>query len=204
MLGAEVSDQLGDLLVGERLGEWRHLLAAVEYLVGNSLRGPVLVLAQASEVRPFFAAAAARAVAVNAVLVAEKESAGLLGGFGFGAEEGMGGERGKDDQGGCEGGGEKRQTGNHGDDFLIFEGWRASTFCLAVRAAASPCIDILRLRPRVEFLQGRGRICKPECGSGFVYLSALGANPKVTVTEKLRPAMRLGVSAPEIAVVALN
>ena len=43
----------------------------------------------------------------------------------------------------------------------------------------------------------------PECCSGFYFLRS-GAKPKVALMEKLRPAMRPGVSPPLIAVVALK
>src|ERR1700721_537949 len=38
VLGAQISDQLGDFGVGKRGGKRRHLLAAVENLIGDFLR----------------------------------------------------------------------------------------------------------------------------------------------------------------------
>jgi hypothetical protein len=47
-------------------------------------------------------------------------------------------------------------------------------------------------------------IFEPELGLRFHSLCVLGAKPKVTVTEKLRPAMSPGVSPPLMVVVALK
>jgi len=81
VLGAEICDELDDLLVSERVREGRHLLATVEDLIGDFRRGPELVFAEAGEIRSLLAAAAALAVAVGATLVAKKDGADLLGGF---------------------------------------------------------------------------------------------------------------------------
>jgi hypothetical protein len=86
------------LIVGERIAERRHLLAAVENLAGDFGRSPELVFAQTSQVRPFFAACAARSVAVGATLVAKEKRAGLLGGFGPRAGESVRWKRGESEK----------------------------------------------------------------------------------------------------------
>lgn len=91
MFGAEVGDQLGDLLIGDRVAEGRHLLAAVENLAGDFFRGPGLVCAQADEARSLFAADATGSVAIGATLVAKQQCAGLLGGLRLSTEKGVGG-----------------------------------------------------------------------------------------------------------------
>ena len=126
MFGAEVCDQLGDLLVGERVAEGRHLLAAVEDLAGDFCRGPELVLAQVGEIRTLLAAGSAGSVAVGATLVAKENRAGLLGSFGLRAEEGVGGERGEQDDGRQDG--KAFQTRDHGINSRISEVRRASIF----------------------------------------------------------------------------
>src|ERR1035438_9673035 len=69
VFGAKVRDHLGDFRVGEGVAKGRHFLAALENLGSDFGRGPELVLAQAGQVRSFFAAAAARAVAVGAAQI---------------------------------------------------------------------------------------------------------------------------------------
>ena len=82
MLGAQIGDQLGDLLVGERVGKGRHLLAAVEDLIGDLGWGPQLVLAQVNERGSLLCADSANAVAVGATFVAKQERSGFFGGLG--------------------------------------------------------------------------------------------------------------------------
>lgn len=84
MLGAEIGDELGDLLVAERVAERGHFVAAVEDLIGHFFRRPVLVVANVEEGWRLFGADAAGAVAIGAALVAEEEGAGLRIGVAFG------------------------------------------------------------------------------------------------------------------------
>jgi hypothetical protein len=90
VLSTEVSDQLGDLLIGDRVAEGRHLLATVENLAGDFFRRPGLVCAQADEARSLFAADATGSVAIGATLVAKQQCAGLLGGLGLSTGKGVG------------------------------------------------------------------------------------------------------------------
>ena len=98
MLGAQIRDQLRDLLVRKGVGKWRHLLAAVENLIGDFVRGPELVGANGAQVRAFFPAGASRAVAVCATFVAKQNGTGLLRGFFFGARHGASRSYGEDNQ----------------------------------------------------------------------------------------------------------
>jgi len=95
VLGAEPGHKLGCLLVGERIAEGRHLLAAVENLMCDLGWGPAFVLAQTGQVRRLFAACAACAVAMDTALVAKENRAGLLGGSGFCAKQGVRRDRGE-------------------------------------------------------------------------------------------------------------
>ena len=99
LLGAQVGDQLGDLGVRERVGEGRHLLAAVENLIGDFVRWPELVGAQTAEIGTLLSAAASRAVAVGASLVAEEDGAGLFCCFFLGTQERLSGDGSKRGQG---------------------------------------------------------------------------------------------------------
>ena len=128
MFSAKISDQLGSFLIGDRIAEGRHLLAAGEDLVGDPGRGPELVLAQVNERRRFLGADAADAVTVGATFVAKQDRAGPFGGLGasFGLEEAVGRERGEKDDGGQKG--EALQTRNHRSHFRIPEGRGASIF----------------------------------------------------------------------------
>ena len=99
MLGAQIGDQLSDLLIGERVGKGRHLLATVENLVGDFIRGPELIGANGAEVGAFLSAGASCAVAVGATFVAKQNGAGLVGGLLFGARQGVSGGCGEDGQG---------------------------------------------------------------------------------------------------------
>ena len=78
VLSPQVGHQLGNLRVRQRVAKGRHFLPAIQNLVRDFLRGPKLVLADIGERRPFFAADSLRAVAMRAILLAEKECAGLL------------------------------------------------------------------------------------------------------------------------------
>jgi hypothetical protein len=82
MLGAQIGDQLGYLLVGKGVGEGRHFLAAIEDLVGYFCRWPELIGADVGESRPFLSASATDAMAVGATLIAKEDGAGLFIGFG--------------------------------------------------------------------------------------------------------------------------
>jgi len=97
VFGAEVGDKLGGFGVGDGFAEGRHLLAAVEDLIGDFGGGPELVFGQGGEDWAFLAADAGFSVAVGATLAAKEEGAGLLGGFVF-CGEGMRRARGDRDQ----------------------------------------------------------------------------------------------------------
>ena len=90
MLGAQIRHHLRDLRIGQRVAEGRHLLPAVENLIGDPGRGPELVLADIGQIRPLLAAASAGAVAVSAALALKQDSAGLFIGPGLSAAEGIG------------------------------------------------------------------------------------------------------------------
>ena len=82
VFGAKISHQLGCFLVGYRVAERRHLLTAVEDLIGDLSRGPLLVLAQVDERRSFLGADAVDAMAMSAAFVAKQDGAGFFGGLG--------------------------------------------------------------------------------------------------------------------------
>lgn len=119
MLGAEVGDQLGDLLIGDGVAEGRHLLAAVENLTGDFLRGPGLVCAQADEAWRLFAADAARSVTIGATLVAKQQCAGLLGGLRLSTEQSVGGGSRGDNEGHYKDPMEKPEACDHRNYFLM-------------------------------------------------------------------------------------
>ena len=123
VFGAEVGDQLSDLLIGEGVAEGRHLLAAVENLMGDFGRGPVFVLAQAGEAGGLLGSLTAGSVTVSAALVAKEDRAGLLAGFVVGAEQGVGRGCGDEDEGQrCDRADETRRIGNHRRHFRISGG----------------------------------------------------------------------------------
>jgi hypothetical protein len=76
MLGAEKGDEFGYVVLGERVAEAGHFLAAVFDLSGD-LRG-LHVLADVGQGRTFLGALRCGSVAVSAALVAEKGGSGLL------------------------------------------------------------------------------------------------------------------------------
>lgn len=78
MFGAQISDDVGDLLIAERVREWRHFLSAIEDLAGHFVGRPAIVLADVDERRSLFGAGAIGAVAMGAALVAEEDGAGDL------------------------------------------------------------------------------------------------------------------------------
>ena len=78
MLGAQVGDDLRHVLIGERIGERRHLLAAIENLIRHFGRSPNLVLADIRQGRGLFAAFEGGPVAVGATLVAVENGSGHL------------------------------------------------------------------------------------------------------------------------------
>jgi hypothetical protein len=79
VFGSQESHKLRDLCVGNRVAEGRHLLAAIENLIGNFFGGPELVLAQGGQVGTLFGASAIVAVAVGAAFIAKEDGAGALG-----------------------------------------------------------------------------------------------------------------------------
>ena len=94
VLCPQISHQLGNLPVRERVTEWRHLLPAVQDLMGDLLRGPILVFAQVSQWWAFLSADPFGAVAMGTILLAKEERTGqLVGlcGMGFlGGQDGRG------------------------------------------------------------------------------------------------------------------
>lgn len=78
--GAQIGHQLRNFLVGERVAEGRHLLTAIQNLIGDLGRRPFLVVRQTGQIRSFLGSNAAVAVAMSAALVAKKNGAGQLGG----------------------------------------------------------------------------------------------------------------------------
>lgn len=101
LFGAEKSDQLLDFVVGERIAEGRHLLAAVEELAGDFVVGPLLLFADVFESRGFARAFEVGAVAEAAAFVAEENGAGHFGFFFLaGCEGGLRGAQGNEDKDG--------------------------------------------------------------------------------------------------------
>lgn len=92
VLGPQEGDELLDLLVAERIAKGRHLLAAVQDLVGHLLRGPCLVFADIGETGTLFGAFERLSVAIGAALVAVQGGAGFHISRGIGGEGGGGGE----------------------------------------------------------------------------------------------------------------
>lgn len=153
MFGAKVRDHLGDFRVGEGVAKGRHFLAAIENLGSDFGRGPELVLAQAGQVRSFFAAAAARAVAVGAALALKQNRACLFVGIPCPATGGVGREGCQEQNGRQQG--EAIQARDHVSYFRISEGCRASFFGLCP-AACVTCRD-KQIRPRWDGCPRRGR-----------------------------------------------
>ena len=119
VFGAQVSGQLSNFIVGDRVAERGHLLAAVENLIGDFGRGPELVLAQVCQSRSLLSTDAADAVAVGTALVAKQSCAGLLGGPGLAAGESMGWVCGEEGEGQQKDRGNRQHASNHGDDSLM-------------------------------------------------------------------------------------
>jgi hypothetical protein len=78
MPGAEIGNQLRNLLVGERFAEGRHLLPAVGDLVDHLGRRPILVFAYVDQGRRLLGANSARTMTERAAFVAKKNRAGLF------------------------------------------------------------------------------------------------------------------------------
>ena len=136
MPGAEICNQLGSLGVGNRLAEGRHLLAAVQNLMGYAGWGPLFVLVKTSERRPFFAADAASAVTVVAATAVEEKRTGLFGGLVLFAEE-RGGRRRHRKEGNQHAHEGKLQASRHEGDSLTGYGVCSSTFGMAMGSARS-------------------------------------------------------------------
>ena len=81
VLGRQIGDQLGYLRVCQRVAKGWHLQPAVQDLVCDLFWGPNLVLVQVGQRRGLFSADPFGAVAMRAILLAEKEGASLLVGF---------------------------------------------------------------------------------------------------------------------------
>jgi len=81
--------------------------------MGDLVRGPEPVGAQAAQVRAFFAAGASNAVAIGATLVAKQDRAGSFGVLSLGAKEGGGGSCGDENNGRCENNGKRLQAEGH-------------------------------------------------------------------------------------------
>jgi hypothetical protein len=75
---AEECYELGDLVVAEGVGEGRHLLAAVQDLIGHFFRRPVFIFADFVERWGFFCALEVGSVTVGAALVAKERGAGFF------------------------------------------------------------------------------------------------------------------------------
>lgn len=124
MFGAEVGDDLGDLGIAERVAKGRHLLAAIQNLVGDFVGGPLLVAADISESGAFFCAFEIGAVAVGATFIAKEDGAGEGIGFFFGRGGGLRCGQGGEDQ---ECASSKKDCGagqqvDHGDIFALHSG----------------------------------------------------------------------------------
>lgn len=78
MLRAQVGNDLRHILIGERVGEGRHLLAAVENLIRHFGRSPNLVLADICQGRSLPAAFEGGPVAMGASLVPIENGASRL------------------------------------------------------------------------------------------------------------------------------
>jgi len=135
VFGTQVSHQLGNLLFGDRVAEWGHLLSAVENLVGDSGRRPELVLAQVYQGRRFFGADAALAMAVSAAFVAKQDRAGLFVGLGPATAEGAGRDCGKKGEGQQKGRDKRNDANDHGIDFLMAQRGRLILRVVQARAA---------------------------------------------------------------------
>lgn len=88
MLGAQVGDQLADLLVRQRIGKRRHFLPTVEDLVRDFGRWPELVGADLGERRAFFATHAADPMTEGATFITEQNRACRLVGLRICSERG--------------------------------------------------------------------------------------------------------------------
>jgi len=119
MFGAQVSHQLSDLSIGERIGERRHLLAAVANLIGDIFRGPELVGANTAEIGTLLSARAPGSMAVCATLVSKQDCAGLIGRQAFGAQSVQSLSGASDEKKSCCETKDARKKGLHRNHFLI-------------------------------------------------------------------------------------
>ncbi len=87
MLRAQVGDDLCNLGISERVGEGWHFAPAVENLLGDPRRRPVLVLADIGKRRSLLCAGAGDAVAMLASFIAKENGSGLFVGPGIGGKE---------------------------------------------------------------------------------------------------------------------
>lgn len=78
MLGAQIGYELSNLLIGERVREWRHFLPAVQNLIGHFGRRPISIFRQLGQGRSFSATNSGRPVTVGAAFVAKKNRTGFL------------------------------------------------------------------------------------------------------------------------------
>jgi hypothetical protein len=110
---------LGCFLVGNRVAEGWHLLAAVENLAGYLGGSPELVFGQAGKIGPFLGTLAIGAMAVHTAFVAKENGAGALGGFGVRTQQGMDKQDGEKEKNGKIYDAEMFSAGDHGIDFLM-------------------------------------------------------------------------------------
>jgi hypothetical protein len=87
MFSTQVRNNLRYLRVAQRIREGRHLLPAMQNLLGHPGRTPQLVLANVHERRSFLGTHAADAVAVDAAFVAKQDRTRHFVGLCAGAEE---------------------------------------------------------------------------------------------------------------------
>jgi len=92
ILGAKECHELRDLVVAQRIAKGRHLLSAVQDLVGHLVGWPVLVAANVGEGRRLLRSVQIGAMTVGAALVAEEHSAGFDVGWRVGCEGNGGGK----------------------------------------------------------------------------------------------------------------
>ena len=81
MLGAQESDDLCRLRIGQRIGEGRHLLPAVLNLLGDLGWRPELIFSNIQQCRRFSCAFATRTVTTGAPGIVEKNRTGHFIGF---------------------------------------------------------------------------------------------------------------------------
>lgn len=181
VFGAEVSCDLGNLLIGERVGKGRHFLTAVEDLVSDFVGGPELVFVDLGKIRTLLASNTVHGVAVGTILIAKEGSAGELVGFGLRCCASRHGDCGNRGQKQYEHTIKTFEAKDHRSYFLMagayalwrsaFGGFPCADHCDCLFDTAGAGFGLLcALNPVDEFLPMRVR----ECGEGFCLHGGFG------------------------------